>query len=72
MIQKVDKMTERLENLEKEFIIDEDIEQEDIQQLISRILKFCKIDKNLSKPEAIEAQRILSDNHLYSYNAMLQ
>ena len=39
-------MTERLEDLEKEFIIDEDMEQEDIQQLISRILKFCKIDKN--------------------------
>jgi len=42
-------MTERLENLEnleKEFIIDGDMEQEDIQQLISRILKFCKIDKN--------------------------
>jgi len=39
-------MTEQLENLEKEFIIDEDMEQEDIQQLISRIIKFCKIDKN--------------------------
>jgi len=39
-------MNEELEKLRKQFIIEEDIEHEDIKQLITRILKFCKIDRN--------------------------
>lgn len=37
-------MEKDLEELEKEFILNEDIEQEDLRVLISRILKFCRID----------------------------
>ena len=37
-------MNEELEDLEKQFILNEDMEHEDIKNLISRILKFCKID----------------------------
>ncbi|MBU0471131.1 MAG: hypothetical protein KKF65_00775 [Nanoarchaeota archaeon] len=39
-------MDEELENLEKSFILDEDMEHENIKELIARTLKFCKIDKN--------------------------
>jgi len=39
-------MTKELEDLEKQFILNEDMEHEDIKELISRILKFCKIDNN--------------------------
>ena len=39
-------MTKDLEDLEKQFILNEDMEHEDIKTLISRILKFCKIDNN--------------------------
>lgn len=34
-----------LEELERQFILEEDMEHEDINNLISRMLKFCKIDK---------------------------
>lgn|GEM_PF-1718537 len=34
-----------LKELAKEFILEDDIEQENIQLLVSDILKFCKIDK---------------------------
>lgn len=37
-------MTQELENLEKQFILNEDMEHEDIKDLINRILTFCKID----------------------------
>lgn len=37
-------MIQDLENLEKQFILNEDIEHEDIKDLIGRISKFCKID----------------------------
>jgi len=37
-------MAKRLEELEKEFILNEDMEYEDLRDLISRILKFCKVD----------------------------
>jgi len=39
-------MTDELENLEKSFILDEDMEHENIKELIERTLRFCKIDKN--------------------------
>src|SRR3989344_4927993 len=38
------KMTEELEKLEKEFILSEDMEHEDIKGLIQKILVLCKID----------------------------
>jgi len=37
-------MTKDLDDLEKQFILNEDMEHEDIKTLISRILNFCKID----------------------------
>jgi hypothetical protein len=37
-------MHEELEKLEKQFILDHDAEPEEIRTLVSRILKFCKID----------------------------
>jgi len=37
-------MTKDLEDLEKRFILNEDMEHEDIKTLITRILNFCKID----------------------------
>lgn len=37
-------MTKELEELEKQFILNEDMEHEDIKNLISRALKLCKID----------------------------
>ncbi len=37
-------MTDKLEDLEKQFIMNEDMEHEDIAILISHILKFCKVD----------------------------
>ena len=37
-------MTKELEDLEKQFILNEDMEHEDLKDLISRILQFCKID----------------------------
>lgn len=39
-------MSEELENLEKSFILDEDMEHENIKELIEKALKYCKIDKN--------------------------
>lgn len=47
--QKNEKMIEgfeELEKIEKEFIVEDDLEYEKIKQLASRILNFCKIDKN--------------------------
>jgi hypothetical protein len=38
------KMTDELEDLEKQFILNEDMEHEDIKDLIKRMLVFCKID----------------------------
>lgn len=37
-------MTKELEDLEKEFILNEDMEHDNIRALVGRILKFCKID----------------------------
>ncbi|MFH0832282.1 MAG: hypothetical protein V1900_00975, partial [Candidatus Aenigmatarchaeota archaeon] len=37
-------MDKELEELEKQFILNEDMAHEDIKDLIKRILKFCKID----------------------------
>jgi hypothetical protein len=39
-------MDKELENLEKSFILDEDMEHENIKELIGNIQKYCKIDKN--------------------------
>ncbi len=37
-------MTKELEDLEKQFILNEDMEHEDIKGFITRLMKFCKID----------------------------
>ena len=37
-------MAENLEDLEKKFILNEDMEHEDIGSLTNRILRFCKVD----------------------------
>jgi len=58
-------MTEKkeLEELEKQFILNEDLEYKDIKDLISRILKYCKIDKNgfvvIQKSGLIIKQKIM-------------
>lgn len=39
-------MSKELEELETQFILEEDMEHEDIKSLITRMLKFCRIDKN--------------------------
>ena len=39
-------MTKELKDLEKQFILNENMEHENLQTLISRALKFAKIDKN--------------------------
>ncbi len=39
-------MAENFKELEKHFIVEDDIEHETIKQLISQILNFCKVDKN--------------------------
>lgn len=39
-------MEKSLEDLEKAFILDEDMEHKDINNLISRMLNFCQVDKN--------------------------
>lgn len=39
-------MNETLNDLAKSFILDEDRQQQDIEQSIKEIMKFCKIDKN--------------------------
>ena len=55
-------MSKDLEDLEKQFILDADLEHEDIKSLTSRVLKLCKIDtkgfvmiqkSNLTIPERI-------------------
>jgi vancomycin resistance protein YoaR len=52
-----------LEDLEKQFILNEDMEDEDIKDLISRILKFCKIDNKgfvvIQKSSLIMPQKIM-------------
>lgn len=52
-----------LEELEKDFILSDDMEREDIKELISRILKMCKIDAQgyvaIRKPDLTIAQRIM-------------
>ncbi|MFH2020150.1 MAG: hypothetical protein ABIJ34_01985 [archaeon] len=40
------KMSEDLENLEKSFILDDDMEHENIKELIQKIQLYCRIDKN--------------------------
>ncbi|HUS49381.1 MAG TPA: hypothetical protein VMZ91_04410 [Candidatus Paceibacterota bacterium] len=40
-------MTKELEDLEKQFILNEDMELEDIKGFVARILKFCKIDSKV-------------------------
>lgn len=56
-------MTKELEDLEKQFILNEDMEHEDIKDLISRILKFCKIDNKgfviIQKSGLIIPQKIM-------------
>lgn len=56
-------MAKELENLEKEFILNEDMEHDDIKDLISRILEFCKIDNNgfvvIRRPGLTMQQRIM-------------
>jgi hypothetical protein len=37
-------MIKELEDLEKQFILNEDMEHEDIKGYITRLIKFCKID----------------------------
>jgi len=45
-IDKVNTMTtNEFKSLEKEFILDEDIEHKELDTLIRRMLKFCKVDK---------------------------
>ena len=39
-------MIEGLEELKKQFIVEDDIELDELKQLILRISKFCKVDKN--------------------------
>ncbi|MFA6462012.1 MAG: hypothetical protein WCV90_07140 [Candidatus Woesearchaeota archaeon] len=39
-------MNKELEDLEKQFILDGDMENEDLKTLIEKLLFFCKIDKN--------------------------
>jgi len=39
-------MDKSLEDLEKKFILDADMEHKDINSLISRILNLCQVDKN--------------------------
>lgn len=39
-------MDKSLEDLEKSFILDADMEHEDIKNLINRIQSFCQVDKN--------------------------
>jgi hypothetical protein len=39
-------MTDKLEDLEKQFISDGDMEQEEISKLITKTLTFARIDKN--------------------------
>lgn len=57
------KMTMELEDLEKEFILNEDMEYEDIKGLISRLLQFCKIDNKgfvvIQKSGLIIPQKIM-------------
>lgn len=56
-------MTKELEDLEKQFILNEDMEHEDIKDLVSRILRFCKIDSNgfvvIQKSGLIIPQKIM-------------
>lgn len=37
-------MTSEFEDLARQFILNEDLEDKDIKDLVTRILKFCKID----------------------------
>jgi DNA-binding transcriptional ArsR family regulator len=39
-------MTKELEELEQQFISNNDIEREDVKRLIEDIMRYCKIDKN--------------------------
>lgn len=56
-------MTEELEDIEKQFILNEDMEHEDIEEFIKRILSFCKIDSKgfvrIQKPDLIIPQKIM-------------
>lgn len=55
-------MNKEFEDLEKEFILNEDLEHENIKDLISRILKLCKIDTrgfvDIQKPGLTILQKI--------------
>lgn len=56
-------MARELEELEKEFILSEDMEHDDIKDLISRILEMCKIDTKghvvIRKSDLTMQQRIM-------------
>lgn len=55
-------MNKEFEDLEKEFILNEDLEHENIKDLVSRILKLCKIDTrgfvDIQKPGLTILQKI--------------
>jgi tryptophanyl-tRNA synthetase len=56
-------MDKELEELEKQFIFDKDMEHEDIKDLIGRILKMCKTDNSgfviIRKSNLTIAQKIM-------------
>ncbi|MHA2135740.1 MAG: hypothetical protein ACW99J_17935 [Candidatus Thorarchaeota archaeon] len=56
-------MSKDFEELEKQFILTEDMEQEDLKNLIRRIQKLCKIDNNgyviIRKTNLSNVQQIL-------------
>lgn len=56
-------MTEELQDLEKQFIMDDDMEHNDIKKLIEQVLHFCRIDNNgfviIQKTNLIMPQKIL-------------
>ena len=56
-------MSETLENLKKQFILDEDMEHENLQSLVERALKFCKVDKSghvvINKPDLTMMDKIM-------------
>jgi len=56
-------MTKEMEDLEKQFILSEDMEHEDINGLVKRILNFCKVDTKgfvvIQKSGLIIPQRIM-------------
>lgn len=56
-------MVKGLEDLEKQFILKEDMEYEDIKELVSRLVKFCQIDDKgfvvIKEPNLIIPKKIM-------------